>query len=104
LRLCEEKKVPIDHERHLKDAKQKPEYLQIAQGLYLIAMYIEQSAEEIDLYELTAKTSQRNSTELGLSYLRSSQAIKPRHDLSAKSHPRLRSPTLTMDLPSIRTV
>jgi hypothetical protein len=52
LRLCEEKKVPIDHERHLKDAKQKPEYLQIAQGLYLIAMYIEQSAEEIDSYEL----------------------------------------------------
>jgi hypothetical protein len=52
LRLCEEKKVPIDHERHLKDAKQKPEYLQIAQGLYLIAMYLEQSAEEIDLYEL----------------------------------------------------
>jgi len=52
LRLCEEKKVPIDHDRHLKDAKQKPEYLQIAQGLYLIAMYIEQSAEEIDSYEL----------------------------------------------------
>jgi len=52
LRLCEEKKVPIDHERHLKDAKQKPEYLQIAQGLYLIAMYIEQSAEGIDSYEL----------------------------------------------------
>jgi hypothetical protein len=52
LRLCEEKKVPIDHERHLKDTKQKPEYLQIAQGLYPIAMYIEQSAEETDLYEL----------------------------------------------------
>jgi len=50
LRLCEEKKVPIDHGRHLKE--QKPEYLQVAHGLYLIAMYIEQSAEEIDLYEL----------------------------------------------------
>jgi hypothetical protein len=45
------KVFPIDHEG-LKDIKQKPECLQIAQGLDLIAAHIEQSAEEFDLHEL----------------------------------------------------
>jgi len=56
LKVCQEKQVcPVDFEWDLEEMKQKPEYLQIAKELDLIAVRIEQAAEEIDLNELLQK-------------------------------------------------